>query len=349
MRNLSFDVYINALAARHVPAYRFTGSTQADWRAWRDALRPKVIASLGPMPEKVAPNAETVAEWAEDGLIKRKFVIDVEEGLSAEGYLFRPADVDEPLPGILACHGHGDFGKDPIMGNDSSADLRASMADGNYVYGLEMAKAGYAVAAIDWRGFGARDSRKTPPYSNVVRGRDPCNVNGNRAFLLGRTLLGMDVHDGRCAIDYLASQECVDPDRIGVMGCSFGGTMTTWLSLVDPRVKAADILCYSDRFTDFAMRDCRVCASQITPGLFAMCDVPDLHGLIAPRPLLVEIGIYDTCFKVESALSCYREVEKIYAAAGAGENLALDLYEGPHGWGGNKTMEFFGRHLKQSR
>jgi hypothetical protein len=32
MRNLPFDVYINALAARHVPAYRFAGSTEAGWR-----------------------------------------------------------------------------------------------------------------------------------------------------------------------------------------------------------------------------------------------------------------------------------------------------------------------------
>jgi hypothetical protein len=93
------------------------------------------------------------------------------------------------------------------------------------------------------------------------------------------------------------------------------------------------------------MRDCRVCASQITPGLFALCDVPDLQGLIAPRPLLVEIGIHDTCFHVESALSCYRQVERIYAAAGAADRLELDLYEGPHGWGANKSVAFFGKHL----
>ena len=60
---------------------------------------------------------------------------------------------------------------------------------------------------------------------------------------------------------------------------------------------------------------------------------------------LVEIGIHDTCFKVESALSCYRQVERIYAAAGAADRLELDLFEGPHGWGANKSVAFFGKHL----
>src|SRR5205814_2790836 len=73
--------------------------------------------------------------------------------------------------------------------------------------------------------------------------------------------------------------------------------------------------------------------------------VPDLQGLIAPRPLLVEIGSYDECFKLDSAMSCFREVEKIYDAAGVREHLELDLFEGGHRWGGNKSFEFFRKWL----
>jgi hypothetical protein len=54
---------------------------------------------------------------------------------------------------------------------------------------------------------------------------------------------------------------------------------------------------------------------------------------------------HDGCFRVESAMSCYREVEKIYQAAGAMDNLALDLFEGGHDWGGNQSVAFFRRHL----
>src|SRR5688572_9638809 len=123
--------------------------------------------------------------------------------------------------------------------------------------------------------------------------------------------------------------------------------MATWMPLVDDRVKAADVICYSDRFADFGIRDVNFCGSQITPGLYALCDVPDLHGLIAPKPLLVEIGSYDACFKIESAMSSYREVERIYAAADLRDRLELDLFEGGHGWGGNKSVEFFRKQLAQ--
>jgi len=344
-RNLSINAYFQGLAARHKPRYRFTGTSKADWQTWRDELLPAVKASLGRMPEKVDLNPDLQAEWQEDGLIKQRVIFDVEEGLSATAYLVRPAQAKEKLPGILACHGHGPYGKEAVMGNRSDTQISANIDLHNYDYGLQMAKAGYAVIAIDWRGFGDRDDRRKPNWRDVGGSRDYCNLHYLRATLLGMTVLGMDVHDGICALDYLCAQDYVDPERIGVMGLSFGGTMTTWMSIVDPRIKAADIICYSDRFARFAMRDVNICGSQMTPGLFQLCDVPDLHGLIAPRALLVEIGTYDYCFMVDDAMSCFREVEKIYTAAGAREKLELDLFEGGHRWSGRRSLEFFAKHL----
>ena len=344
-RNLSINVYFRGLAARHKPKFRFAGSSRQDWQNWRDRLLPAVKATLGRMPEKVPLNPEVQAEWTEDGLAKQRVIFDVEEGLSATAYVFRPADAGGRLPGILACHGHGPFGKESVMGNRGSAEKAEKIARNNYDYGLQMAGAGFAVIAIDWRGFGDRDDRKKPNFIDNYGGRDPCNMMYLRAGLFGMTVLGMDLHDGTCALDYLCAQEFVDADRIGVMGLSFGGTMTTWMSIVEPRIKASDIICYSDRFAAFAVRDGNFCGSQITPGLYDLCDLPDLHGLIAPRPLLVEIGTYDDCFLLDTAASCFREVEKIYAAAGAAGNLELDLFEGGHAWGGRKSVSFFKKHL----
>jgi len=215
----------------------------------------------------------------------------------------------------------------------------------NYDYGLQMAKAGYATIAIDWRGFGERDDRMPPFMHDLAAGRDQCNLHFLRAALLGMTLLGMNIHDGSRALDYLCEQPFIDPRRIGVMGLSFGGTMTTWMALCDDRIKAADIICYADRFDNFAIRYVNTCGSQMTPGLYQLCDMPDLHGLIAPRPLLVEIGIDDECFHIDSAISCWREAEKIYTAAGARDRLELDLFEGGHRWGANKSVEFFRKSL----
>ena len=347
MRNLSVNKLFAQYAADHVPEFHFGVRGNGDWKVWRETLRAKLLASLGKRPRAVPLSAETLAEWNEDGLVKRKIVFDVEPGLSATGYVFRPAGTKEALPAILCCHGHGPLAKEGVMGIRSS-DSGGSIAQDGNDFGLQMAKAGFVTMAIDWRGFGERDDR-AKPHSWKYNAPDLCNAHSLRGAVLGYTLLGMDVHDGRCAIDYLCQQKEVDADRIGVMGLSFGGTMTTWLALADDRVKAADVICYSDCFALFGMRDVNFCGSQITPGLYELCDVSDLQGLIAPRPLLVEIGMQDQCFLLEGAMKCWGNVQKIYGAAGASDVLELDLFPGGHGWGGNKSVSFFRKHLGRGR
>src|SRR5688572_13990232 len=104
-RNLSVDRYFLDLVEQHVPRHRFAGKTKGDWEKWKRELLPAVKASFGIMPEKVALNGELLAEWREDGLIKQRVVFDVEAGLSAVGYVFRPENAKGKLPAILCCHG----------------------------------------------------------------------------------------------------------------------------------------------------------------------------------------------------------------------------------------------------
>jgi hypothetical protein len=84
---------------------------------------------------------------------------------------------------------------------------------------------------------------------------------------------------------------------------------------------------------------------QVAPGLFKLVDLPDLQGLLAPLPLLIDIGVYDTTFKLDTAMACYRKLEKIYTAADARDKLELDLFPREHSWGGNKAETFFKKHL----
>ena len=342
LRNFSVNKHLISSVRRHVPKHRFSGTTHYDWREWHNALLPAVKATLGKMPTKVPLNAEIRSECRKDGLVKRVVVFDVEDGLSLEAYVYWPVDANDPLPGIIACHGHGRFGKEAVMGNRTTPELQKEIEQNNYDYGLKMARAGYAVIAIDWRGFG---SRRDDDQDCWHRGRDICNMHYIRSTLLGMTNLGWNVHDGMSALDYLCGLDFVDAQRIGVIGLSFGGVMATWLAVCDERIKAANVICYSDRFAEFAIKRCQFCGSQITPGLFELCDLPDLQGLIAPRPLLVEIGKEDTCFAYESAMSCFSAVEKIYKAAGESEKLKLDLFDGGHQWSGRMSLEFFKKHL----
>jgi len=60
---------------------------------------------------------------------------------------------------------------------------------------------------------------------------------------------------------------------------------------------------------------------QTVPQIYKYFDVPDIAGLIAPRPLLIEMGVYDTCFLIEDQLAGFEALKSIYAAAGAEEDL----------------------------
>ncbi len=340
-RNTLMDEYYKRKAVTFKPKYRFDGTQ--DFDLWKTTLLSELKAALGPMPEPVALNPEIVWEMEADGIITRRIMIDLEEDMSAAIWLRIPKDaLKKPAPAILCCHGHGNYGKDSVMGikmNDC-LEREAEIKCFNYDYGLQMAQNGFVTVAIDWRGFGERSE------GDVFEGRDECNMNYIKAGLLGYNLLALDVFDGMRCVDYLCSLNFVDSENIGCMGLSFGGTMTTWMTIMDERIKAADIICYSAQFAEFALKRGCFCGSQTFLGIYALCDVPDLHGVIAPRPLLAEIGTHDQCFKSDEALSCAAEVKKIYQAAGVGDKYDTDLFNGSHMFGGNKAFDFFAKHLK---
>jgi dienelactone hydrolase len=329
-------------ALEHRPAHVFTGRNRGQFAAWKKRVLPQVLATLGAWPRRTPANPQRLAAWREDGIIKERWVIDTQPGLSAIVLIYRPASLrrGERRPALLCCHGHGPTGKDAVMGLASPDQIKTY----NYDYGLQMAKAGFVTYALDWLGFGERDSQLKPHNHNVFGHRDPCNVYYLCATMLGTTLLAMNLHDARCTTDFVCDQPYVDADNLGVMGLSLGGTMTTWSALADERFKAADIICYAGPFYDIAYRTYNVCGSQVTPGIFALVDTPELQGLIAPRPLLAEIGIHDKCFHVDHTLGeHHKRLERIYKAAGA--ELELDLFPGTHAWGGNKSVAFFRKHL----
>jgi hypothetical protein len=64
------------------------------------------------------------------------------------------------------------------------------------------------------------------------------------------------------------------------------------------------------------------------PGIDKWMDAPDIAGLIAPRPLLIEAGVHDSGFFTEEQLMAFDHLQRIYDAAGAGEDLWQDMHPG---------------------
>ena len=345
-RNLSPQAMFFEMALAHKPRYKFPDSG-LPFEAWKKEALPRVLETLGDFPEKAPLAPELMGEWEHDGLKKQRWLIDVQPNISAVCLVNYPAGLKEgeKRPALLCCHGHGPFGKEPVMGNDSSEELRDSIRNHNYNYGHQMARSGFITYAIDWIGFGERNDNNKPNFRNTNGERDWCNLYYLHATMLGMTSISINVSHGMAATSFAAALPQVDSSRLGVMGLSGGGTMTLWMALCDERFKAAEIICYSDLWAYFGFRDINYCGMQVAPGLYKLVDLPDLQGLLAPRPLLVDIGAYDTCFRIDTAMACYHRVEAIYDAAGAADRLELDLHSREHGWGGNRSVTFFQKHL----
>lgn len=345
-RNLSPQRMFEQMASAHTPLHSFDASNN-DFNAWKSRALPDVLATLGDWPETVDPDPALIAQWEEDGVVKQRWIIDVGLYISAVLVICRPQDLDMSArhPAILCWHGHGQFGKDSVMGNRSSTARVSEIEQHNYDYGHRMAKAGFITYAIDWIGIGERNDNNKPHFRSHNWGRDWCNLYYLSATMLGMTSLSINLAHGMAATGFVSELSYVDPDRLGVMGLSGGGTMTVWTAITDNRIKAAEVICYSGMWEHFGIRDLNICGMQIAPGLYKLVNMPELQGLIAPKPLLVDIGAYDTCFPVETAMQCFNKLKTIYEAAGASDRLELDFFPGEHSWGGNKSVEFFDKWL----
>lgn len=347
-RNFSPQQMFLEMANRHRPQYQFDGDNEKYFQQWKEEALPKVLATLGKNPPSCDPNPHFVAEWMHDGVRKQRWQIDVNPWISAMLDVNFPGDMQDgkTYPAILCLVGHSRIdGRKVIMGNAIEDNAPGALPKPN-AYGHHMAKEGYITFAIDHIALGDQSDTGKPNHLSTNGSRDWCNIYYLHSTILGMTNLSINIAHVKAATDFALTLPGMNKTALGSMGGSGGGTMSLWVSLCDERIKATEIIAYSDLFAHFGFRDVNYCGMQITPGLFELVDVPELQGLLAPRPLLVDIGARDECFRLESAMECYRRLEKIYQAAGAGSRLELDLHDGGHHGGHDKRIGFFAKYLK---
>lgn len=339
-RNFSMVEYFNRIADAHQPELAFAGCTKQAWRAWHRKAHKQFMELLGRFPEPCPLRAETVAQVEEHGLIKERVVFDAEERMSVPCIVCRPPDLKKgrKAPAIVCSHGHGPYGKNPVAGINAGGAVQTNVEQHRYNYGELMAQRGFLTICPDLRVFGER-------ADGNYGGRDPCNVHFIRGAIFGIYTLTLNIFDLTRCVDYLQTRPEVDPERIGLMGLSQGGTMATFAGAAEPRFKAVDIICYLNPWAEFGVRRANFCGSQIVPGIHRYFDTHDIAGLISPRPLLVESGMWDTCFPIDHTTRSIDPLKRIYAAAGAEANLEFDIHPSEHAFGANKAYPFFEKHL----
>jgi len=316
------------------------------WRQWRRRFRRAIVRELGPGPGAVPLRPEVLERSDQGDHVREKVVFDSEPFMSVPAWVLTPKGLapGERRPGVLCAHGHG-VGKDPLVGLGPDSQ---PAEDYQHAIAVQLVRQGYVAIAPDWRGFGERADTDAWIPAEWRACEKSCDIIYLTMGYFGFHMLGLEVWDGRRTLDYLVSRDEVDAKRIGCIGCSFGGTMTTYLGALDTRIKAAVICCYISTLDDalgYRSPTPGFCGVQYMPGLAKHGDISDVATLIAPRPLQVQIGEHDTCFIKEDAVNAASRIQHAYEVIQEPDKFHMDVFPGEHEIHVPAAIEWFGRWL----
>jgi dienelactone hydrolase len=318
--------------------YEFRARTLPQARAWQKTLRAQLVKLLGGFPTKrCALNPREVERREFPEVIRKRVVITTEPGVDVPIYVLIPKRAKPPYRVVLANHGH-----EPL-GSKSGAAVGAdgvSLAPDQYSNGWHYALRGYLALCIEHRAFAERMDEADRKQGLTTS----CRQVSFKAMMMGRTAIGMRVWDVMRTIDYIESLKDADASRIACVGCSGGGTITTFAAALEPRIRLAVISCYFCTFFHSVM-SIHHCECNYVPGIVKYAEMYEIAGLFAPKPLLVQAGARDKLFPVKAVRHAFGRLKRIYRAFGAGDRVALHVPDEPHGWNGDRAYPFTDKWL----
>ena len=327
---------------------RFTGADVDALIKWQSESRDLLKDILGfgtfePCANKLYEvNTEDCGEYT-----RIKYVLQTEEKVFMPFFALLPnrTGTGKKWPAVICPNGHFHRAKESVAAVRYEEGVVDDMETHHTHYGEDFVKMGYAVFCPDARGFGERAEK-----ARQKEGEWKCScANLNRmAIPLGRCAIGMSVWDLVKLCDYIQTRPDCDPDRIGCAGLSGGGYQTLYLAAIDTRIKCACTSGYFYGAMESLLEGNENCDCNYVPDLWNNFDMGDIGSLIAPRPLIIETGRYDSLngkSELQNVVSQFEITKKAYDLPGCGEKLAHSVFDGVHQWHGIDVYPFFQKYL----
>jgi dienelactone hydrolase len=320
---------------------RFEARTRRQAEKWQKTLRAKLTDLIGGFPSERSPLRPVTLETRSfPGFRREKIVFDSRPGVSVLAYVLVPEKAQTPAPTMICVPGHG-RGVDDIVGIDDQGGERTDKAGYQHDFAIQVAEAGMAAVAIEPFGFGCR---RDPLNARQGLSRKACEPAAGGALLVGETMIGWRVWDVMRTLDYIATRPELDSSRVGCMGISGGGTVTTFSTALEPRIRVALVSGYLNTFRD-SVGSLAHCIDNYVPGILNWAEMHDIAGLIAPRPLFVESGEKDNIFPIEASIESFNRVREIYSIFGAADRLEQEVFPDEHSFWGKRGVPFLARQL----
>lgn len=341
MNRFSPDTYHEKMFAELKPELAF--KENADYDAWKQAVKEKLTELLGESPVKVPLNVQIEWELNHDTFREIRFTYDTEPDMSVPCHLLIPHNAKKPCPVVICLQGHTtgmhrSMGRMQFERDEKETQYERENGSQDRDFALQAVEEGLAALCIEQRGLGERISEKSLSRNSYYR--TTCHTPSMAALLLGRTMIGERVWDVSRAIDALSEFKEIDINEIGCMGNSGGGTATYYAACMEERIKIAMPSCSVCTFEE-SIGTMHHCVCNFIPKMAKYFDMGDIACLIAPRKLVVVSGMTDVGFLIKGSMDAYKTIEAVYKKAGCPDNCKQVVGEGGHRFYKNPAWKVF--------
>jgi len=286
-----------------------------------DKLRQRISEFLGFSPPEAPVSFVTHNVVEEQGYRRTLIHYTSQEGDQIPAFLLLP-DGDGPFTAVLIHHQHHGqrhFGKSEICG---------LVGDSLQAFGPALARQGIVVLAPDSICFEDRRSNRTGTEADEAADLEQHFNAMCYRLLRGDTLIRKVLSDSACGISLLRSHPLVDPDRVGIMGHSYGGNTVLFHAALDERIRFA---CSSGSACTYQHKmayQTGIEMAEVIPGFVRHYDIQDLVSCMAPRQVLL-VSATDDVFS-QDADKIVATARRAYTAMDMAENLEHYRYQGGH-------------------
>lgn len=247
--------------------------------------------------------------------------IPVAPGMETYGLYIVPKKVKLPAPLVISLHGGGGIPESALFhgGSNYHDQIRGAV------------QKGYAVWAPLFVMYPFADRNKNSEIPTDVRKEIDAKFRR-----LGTSLMGVEMTKVTRALDRILERPEVDPTRVAMIGLSYGGYYTLYITAVEPRIKAAVASC--------SFRNTPAATGGVTEGRPIDITSPEQVALVAPRPLQVQVGVKDKAAPIETVRLAALEARRGYEGANP-ELFDYAEFDGGHEWRGDIAWAFLAKHL----